>query len=89
MHQRNKLLEEGENVYLYITLDQSCKALDNTLVTTKLLGKAMIPGQAYENPDGSPLTIDTDYFGKKRNKANPSPGPFENPEDGERKLKVW
>ncbi|MHC4665905.1 MAG: hypothetical protein ACYS9T_08115, partial [Planctomycetota bacterium] len=65
------------------------KSLNNKLVTTKLLGKAMIPGQAFENPDGSPLTIDTDYFSRKRNKANPSAGPFENTGDGKLKLKVW
>jgi hypothetical protein len=81
-----EIVEQGEDVYLYITLDES---LHNKLVTTKLLGKAMIPGQAFENPDGSPLTIDTDYFGRKRNKANPFAGPFENTGDGELKLKVW
>jgi len=84
-----KIVEQGESVYLHITLDQFCKALDNTLVTTKLLGKAMIPGQAYENPDGSPLKIDTDYFGRKRSKANPTAGPFENPPEGKLILKVW
>jgi hypothetical protein len=35
------------------------------------------------------LKIDTDYFGKKRNKANPSAGPFENPAEGRLSLKVW
>jgi alpha-N-arabinofuranosidase len=50
----------------------------------------MIPDQAYENPDGSPLRIDTDYFGKMRNDKKPTPGPFENPETGRLlKLKVW
>ncbi len=40
-------------------------------------------------PDGTPLKIDTDYFGKKRNETNPSAGPFENPGEGKLKLKVW
>jgi hypothetical protein len=59
------------------------------LVTTALLGKARTPDLAYEQPDGSPLKIDTDYFGTKRNAANPSAGPFEYPEGGELVLKVW
>jgi len=84
-----KIVEEGENVYLYITLDRSLKSLNNKLVTTKLLGKALIPRQAYENPDGSPLKIDTDYFGKQRNEKNPTAGPFENPGEGRLSLKVW
>ncbi len=59
------------------------------LVTTQLLGKAVIPDQAFENPDGTPLRIDTDYFGKKRNEKNPFPGPFEIPQGGKQILKVW
>ena len=44
---------------------------------------------AFENPDGSALKIDTDYFGKKRNKLNPTVGPFEESGNGKLKLKVW
>ena len=84
-----EIVEQGQNVYLHITLDKSFDSLNNKLVTTKLLGKAMIPGQAYENPDGSPLTIDTDYFGRKRNKSNPSAGAFEDPAEERFSLKVW
>lgn len=57
------------------------------LVTTKLLGKAIVPQQAFENNDGSPLIINTDYFNKKRKETNPFPGPFESPVNGE--IKVW
>ena len=84
-----KIAEEGESVLLHITLDDSCQASDSPLITTALLGRAKIPDAAYENPDGTPLKIDTDYFGKKRNEANPSAGPFENPGKGKLTLKVW
>ena len=85
-----KLVEEGESVILYITLDKSYKSLKTTLITTRMLGKAIIPDQAFENPDGSPLEIDTDYSGKKRSEKNPSAGPFEKPEAAKHlKLKVW
>ena len=50
-------------------------------MTSARLGKASISGCAFENPDGSPITIATDYFGKPRNAANPTPGPFEAPRD--------
>lgn len=84
-----KVVEEGDSVFLHITLDDSFHALDNPLVTTALLGRAKMANAAYENPDGTPLKIDTDYFGKKRSEANPSAGPFENPEEGKLTLKVW
>ena len=84
-----KVVEEGDSVFLHLTLDDSVPALDNQLVTTALLGRAKISNAAYENPDGTPLKIDADYFGKKRNQTNPSAGPFENPGEGKLKLKVW
>jgi alpha-N-arabinofuranosidase len=74
---------------LHLTLDEAVHKPKPTLVTTELLGKAKIPGVAYENPDGSPLKLDTDYFGKPRDPAHPTPGPFETPGTGPLTLKVW
>ncbi len=80
-----------EKIFIFISrLGKSCKSLKCNLITTQNLGRAMIPDQAYENPDGTPLRIDTDFFGKIRNGKKPSAGPFENPGVGkELKLKVW
>jgi hypothetical protein len=86
---KTKLVEEGQNVYLQLTLEPACQNPNTTLVTTKLLGKARIPTLAYENPDGSPLKIDTDYLGQRRNGAHPTAGPFENPGAGDLRIKVW
>jgi alpha-N-arabinofuranosidase len=47
-------------------------------VTTELLGNARIPNLPFVNPDGTPLKLDTDFFGKQRD-PTPTPGPFENP----------
>ena len=58
-------------------------------VTTALLGKANIPNLSFDNPDGTPLRIDTDYFGRNRDVGKPFPGPFENIESGPQTIKVW
>jgi hypothetical protein len=85
-----RIIEEGNNVTLNVTFGKSLKTLKCNLISTQNLGKAMIPDQAYENPDGSPLKIDSDFFGNKRNEKKPSAGPFENTAIGkELKLKVW
>ena len=84
-----QLVEKGERVYLSLTLGAPFQKAEAMLVTTDLLGKARIPGLAYENADGSPVTIATDFLGKTRNPANPSPGPFENPGSEKLTLKVW
>jgi alpha-N-arabinofuranosidase len=83
------IVEKGKSEYLHIMLDRSWRALNNSLVTTKRLGLAAVPSVGYENADGTPLMVDTDYFGRQRNAAAPSPGPFENPGEGKLALKVW
>jgi alpha-N-arabinofuranosidase len=84
------LVEKADGFYPEITADKAWTTeRTRKLVTTELLGKAAIPDQAFENPDGTPLRIDTDYFGKKRNEKNPFPGPFEIPQGGKQILKVW
>ncbi len=85
------LVEKADGFYLELILDKvwSVERI-RKLVTTDMLGKAVIPNLPYEKPDGSPLRVDTDYFGKKRNEKNPSAGPFENPAVGKQlTLKVW
>jgi alpha-N-arabinofuranosidase len=85
-----KLVESADALYLELTLDKTwSSAQTRKLVTTALLGRATVPDLPFDRPDGSPLRISTDYFGKKRNERNPLPGPFELPTGGEQRLKVW
>jgi alpha-N-arabinofuranosidase len=84
-----KLVVDGDTAVLHLTLDEAIQNAATTLVTTDLLGKAKISGVAYENPDGSAVKIDIDYFGKPRNEANPTAGPFEAPGTGMLTWKVW
>jgi len=46
-------------------------------VTTKRLGTTKVARLPYENPDGSPLTIGIDFFGRPRTAS--TPGPFQTP----------
>jgi len=84
-----EITEEGNSVFLNFSLDEKGPGVKTQFITTTLLGKAKMPKEAFENPDGTPLKIDTDYLGNKRSESNPSAGPFENPGKGTIKLKVW
>ena len=59
------------------------------LVTSRLLGDAVIPDLPFEQPNSEPIYILTDYFGNSRNEFNPAPGPFESASDGRINVKVW
>jgi hypothetical protein len=86
-HPQIEIIDEGERVYLRLNLGSDLEKAATRLVNTELLGKAKTPGLAYENADGSPVVIEADYFGRKRQAARPSAGPFEAP--GDLKIRVW
>jgi alpha-N-arabinofuranosidase len=84
-----RLEEKADGVYLEIVLDPAwATQRPCTLVTSELLGRASIPNLPYEQPDGSPFRIDTDYFGKTRSPSSPTAGPFESAASGRVVLKV-
>ena len=74
--------EKGEKIYLKTNLYDlaasgklSAEKIKCKLMHTEDIAPAFEPEQNYENPDGSPITFDTDFFGKKRSE-NPIAGPF-------------
>ncbi|MEN8228999.1 MAG: right-handed parallel beta-helix repeat-containing protein [Bacteroidota bacterium] len=83
------LVEKRGDLYLEITLDDALLKLKNPLINTELLGTSVRTGSAWENPDGSPVQIDFDFFGTERKSLNPSAGPFESIGSGVHTLQVW
>jgi len=85
-----QLVSQAGGLYLEMKFDRAwIDAQSRKIVTGTLLGKAAIPDLPFEQPDGSPIRVDTDYSGKARSETNPTPGPFERPEQGDLKIKVW
>ena len=83
-----KLVEKEDKVYLYLRFDQDFYRHKGKMITTELLGKAKIPNVVFENPDGTLLKIDKDYFGNMRSDNNNTAGPFINLDKGKVVLKV-
>jgi hypothetical protein len=81
--------ETDEGVFISFHLDKEIFNMKNQVVTSELLGEALISGQAFVNPDDSPITIDNDFSGNIRDRNNPTPGPFEVKRGGMQKFKVW
>ncbi len=83
------IVEQGNGVYLLMNPGEEIARRFVSPVSTDRLGKARISGLAYENPDGSPLTIDRDYFGTPRDPTKSVAGPFAEPGRGMQEIKVW
>ena len=67
------------NVYDFL------KDFTDGIINTDILGKAFEPEEPFENPDGTPITFDTDYFGGHRG-LTALPGPFVSKEQLEKPL---
>lgn len=84
-----RVLEENENVSVGFNFDRKINQVKTRIVTSELLGKALVPNLPFENRDGTRVKINSDYFGTKRKSRNPTPGPFEKPQMKEVEIRVW
>jgi alpha-N-arabinofuranosidase len=84
-----KVLEKPDGCYLELTTNKAWSGQKRKIVTSALLGKAVAPDLPFETRNGTQLRLNTDFIGKKRDEANPFPGPFEISEEGKQLFKVW
>ncbi len=85
--QVNLVTEDG-SVYLVCDLGNMTKDVETVTVTTDVLGIAFEPELPFENPDGTPLCIENDFYGNPRPAGRMTVGPFEGLRDGKQKIKV-
>jgi hypothetical protein len=82
-----RIEDSGKDVYVSYSLPETL-VVQTSQVTTERLGKAKLPKQAYEQPDGKPIPFDADWLGRKRSDS-PAPGVFEQSNSGDVRIKVW
>lgn len=94
-HEKNGFVCEDRDVYVEFTPEDGKPVLKTNIydllgdfrtgvITSDTLGCAFEPEQRFENPDGSAIVFDTDYFGAHRG-LSALPGPFA---EGSEKLYV-
>lgn len=84
------LREEQDGVWIDITVGEAVAAEEACapLVGTADLGEPRIAEERYENPDGTPLTVDRDILGAPR-AARSACGPFAHLRPGHNTLEAW
>ncbi len=70
-----ELVEKDGKYYLDTNAYELIGDFGGRMINTEVLGKAFEPEQYFENPDGTPIQFDSDYFGDHRG-ASVIPGPF-------------
>jgi hypothetical protein len=86
---RFRIQNNGGKVFLELNLNKAWgQDAKRELVTTQMLGTTQVTKQAFESADGSPISLDYDFFGNPRNVENPFPGPIELSGSVE-KIQIW
>ncbi len=83
-----KIVEEGDEVFLEMNAEKEMFDLSTKTVSTETLGTARIVDAIFDDPDGNPITMDTDYRGAHRTEK-PVAGPIEGLKPGFNRVKVW
>ena len=80
-----ELVEKNGKYSLKTNVYGKLKDFKDAVICTETLGKAFEPEQRFENPDGTDIVFDKDYFGNHRG-AETIPGPFATAADVEKIL---
>lgn len=83
-----KVVSEEDGIYLEFDFGDKPAQVETVTVTTDSLGIAFEPELPYEQPDGTPLCIENDFFGNARPAGKMTVGPFEGIVSGLNKIKV-
>ncbi|HEX2394932.1 MAG TPA: right-handed parallel beta-helix repeat-containing protein, partial [Bacteroidales bacterium] len=84
-----KLIEEGQNGYLQLSVDDALLNARLKIIDTEMMGNAKIPKAVFESNDGIPYRLDRDYSGIKRSPENVIAGPFTGLKKGRTMIKVY
>ena len=80
-----ELVEEDGHFVLKSNVFDLVKDFKDGIITTETLGMAFEPEEKFEQPDGTPITFDSDYLGNHRG-SDTIPGPFASASDS---IVVW
>ncbi|QNU68147.1 right-handed parallel beta-helix repeat-containing protein [Ruminiclostridium herbifermentans] len=83
-----KIIEEGNEVYIELNVNKELLDIPSKIVSTETLGTVRIVDAIFDDPNGNPIVIDTDYTGAARTEKAVV-GPFQELKEGFNRIKVW
>ena len=81
-----KLEQRDEGLFLKTNLFNAVPAKTDGVISTDTIMMAFEPEEKYENPDGTPITFNTDFFGTHREGIKVTAGPFAGAEEIQKSL---
>ena len=84
-----RLEEKADGIYLYINAGPGFISMNGKIITSIDLGEAMVPEAIFENPHGTPIIFNTDYFNENREENRNITGPFGNSVIKNNSIRLW
>ena len=83
-----QLVEEGNEVYVEITLPENFEDFKGDVHSTSTLNRVRLTDVEFEKPHGGELVLDTDLLGEVK-EGKTVLGPLSNLKAGKNRIKVW
>jgi len=84
-----RIENKADGRYLYLQLGDDLTTMGSMIISSLDLGEALVPEAIFENPDGTSILFNTDYFNEKREPNRNQVGPFIKVSRGENSIKIW
>jgi len=84
-----RIAKKADGSYLYINFSDDLIRMENRIINSLDLGEAIVPEAIFDNPDGTSILFNSDYFNETRHRNNNRVGPFINVSKGENMIKLW
>ena len=83
-----KIVSEGDAVYLEMNVEKEMLSVPTEVIDTQKLGMVRLVEAPFDDPDGNPIVLDTDYLGERR-KAGSAAGAIAGLKEGFNRFRVW
>lgn len=83
-----KIVEDAGEVYLEMNVNEDMLKVPAKVASTETLGTVRIVDAIFDDPNGDPIVLDTDYAGARRTEKSVV-GPLECLKPGFNRVKVW
>lgn len=84
-----RILAEEDGIYLEADIGPEALAQQARVMGTADLGMTRAVEGLFENPDGSPITLDRDFLGQVREEGSVIAGPLNQLKEGRNRIRIW
>jgi len=84
-----RIEEKEDGFYLYLNAKGDLRNVESKIINSFDFGEAMVPEVLFDNPDGTPVLFNVDYFNKSRERNSNLAGPFSNLSMKNNTVKLW